>query len=246
MAGSGGEDDGRKRVLLVASNPAVSDQTGWPIGFWWAELVHPYWAFAEVGYDIVIASPDGGSLQADAYSDPEDESGYSAHDFLSLGFKHSPRHAQLLEDTPALGDLDVSTFDGVLFIGGQGPMYTFMGSAVIAETLRTFYESGKPTAVICHATCALLEATDSSGELIVAGKTWTGFANSEEQYADQAAGQQIQPFRIEDRAAAMESTNFIVNKPFASFAVQDGNLITGQQQNSGTAAAELVIRALGV
>lgn len=34
-----------KRVLLVASNPAVSARTGWPIGFWWAELTHPYWEF---------------------------------------------------------------------------------------------------------------------------------------------------------------------------------------------------------
>ena len=32
-----------KRVLLVASNPTVSEQTGWPIGFWWSELTHPYW-----------------------------------------------------------------------------------------------------------------------------------------------------------------------------------------------------------
>jgi hypothetical protein len=31
-----------KRVLILASNPAVSGQTGWPIGFWWAELTHPY------------------------------------------------------------------------------------------------------------------------------------------------------------------------------------------------------------
>ena len=31
---------------------------------------------------------------------------------------------------------------------------------------------------------------------------------------------------------------------FESFAVRDGNLITGQQQNSGAKAAELVLKAL--
>src|SRR5262249_26998194 len=30
--------DRPKRLLILASNPAVSGQTGWPIGFWWAEL----------------------------------------------------------------------------------------------------------------------------------------------------------------------------------------------------------------
>ena len=56
--------------------------------FWWAELTHPYWAFTEAGYEVEIRSPDGGSLVADSFSDPEDSSGYSADDILSLGFKN--------------------------------------------------------------------------------------------------------------------------------------------------------------
>ncbi len=69
-----------KKVLIIAANPGPSAITGWPIGFWWGELTHPYWTFAEAGYDIEIASPKGGALVGDSYSDPEDESGYSAHD----------------------------------------------------------------------------------------------------------------------------------------------------------------------
>ena len=42
--------DEPKRVLIVASNPAVSGQTGWPIGLWWSELTHPYWELTEHGY----------------------------------------------------------------------------------------------------------------------------------------------------------------------------------------------------
>ncbi|MET8877494.1 hypothetical protein [Nocardia sp. NPDC004604] len=65
----------------------------------------------------------------------------------------------------------------------------------------------------------------------------TGFANSEQGYA-------IQPFRIEDEAR--NGANFIVASRFESHAVRDGNLIAGQQQYSGAAAAGLVIEALGV
>ena len=46
----------KKKVLLIAANPATSPTTGWPIGFWWAELVHPYWAFTEAGYEVEIRS----------------------------------------------------------------------------------------------------------------------------------------------------------------------------------------------
>jgi putative intracellular protease/amidase len=240
------DPDHPKRVLLVAANSAVSPTTGWPVGFWWAELTHPYWVFTEHGYDVTFASPDGGALVADTYSDPEDPSGYSAHDLLSLGFKSSPAHAALLETTAALDDVRPDDFDAVFLAGGQSPMVTFRGNERIQKLVVDFYEQGKPTAIVCHATCVLLEARTSDGKLVVEGRTWTGFANSEEQYADTYAGTRIQPFWIEDEARRIENTNFVVHSMFRPFAIRDGNLITGQQQYSGAAAARLVIEALGV
>ena len=58
-------------------------------------------------------------------------------------------------------------------------------------------------------------------------------------------GKRIQPFWIEEEARKIPDTNFIVAGIFKPFAVRDGNLITGQQQYSGAAAAELVVEALG-
>jgi len=102
-------DPGRKKkVLLIAANPSTSGTTGWPIGFWWAELTHPYWAFTEAGYEVEIRSPDGGALQADGYSDPEDASGYSAYDIVSLGFKKSPKHLALVQGTKSVDDVDAA------------------------------------------------------------------------------------------------------------------------------------------
>ncbi len=235
-----------KRVLMVVSNPATSTTTGWPVGFWWGELTHPFWEFVGHGYRVEIASPAGGPVAGDGFSDPEDPSGYSADDLISLGFKHSPAHAALLADTPALADVAVADHDAVFLVGGQGPMYTFAEDPEVHRLIAAFYEAGKPTAVVCHATCALLRATTADGTLVVAGRTWTGFANSEEQFADDVVGRPLQPFRIEDRARALAGTNFIVQGAFKAHAVRDGNLITGQQQYSGAAAARLVIDALGV
>jgi putative intracellular protease/amidase len=107
------------------------------------------------------------------------------------------------------------------------------------------YQAGKVTAVLCHATCILLK-TKVDGRLLIGGKTWTGFANSEEQYADTFVGKPIQPFWIEDETGKLAGTNFIVAGRFKPHAVRDGNLITGQQQYSGNAVAQLVIEALGV
>jgi putative intracellular protease/amidase len=235
----------RKKVLLIAANPAVSPTTGWPIGFWWAELTHPYWAFSEAGYEVEIRSPEGGALQADGYSDPEDPSGYSAHDILSLGFKKSQAHAALLKSTKAIDDVRAADWDALFVTGGQSPMVTFRGCQKLQKLVADFYEAGKLAALVCHGTCLLLETRLSDGKLLVEGKTWTGFANSEEQFADDLVGKRIQPFRIEDEARRMPGTNFVVDQMFREFAVRDGRLVTGQQQFSGAAAARLVIEALG-
>lgn len=235
-----------KRVTIVASNPTISQQTSWPIGFWWSELVHPYWEFVEHGYTVEISSPEGGTLEGDKWSDPRDDSRYSAHDLLSLGFISSPEHMKLVQNSRPLSSVKVEDLDAVLFVGGQGPMYTFYDNERVHKFCASCYEAGKVTGVICHATCILLKTRTSDGKLLVDGKTWTGFANSEEDFADQFVGMRLQPFRIEDEARKIASTNFIVASRFKPHALREGNLVTGQQQYSGTAAARLIIEALGV
>lgn len=235
-----------KKIALIAANPAVSQTTGWPIGFWWAELTHPYWEFVERGYQVDIFSPDGGTLQADGFSDPEDASGYSAHDLISLGFKKSPQHAALLENTKPILAIQVADYDAVFLTGGQSPMYTFINNEPLHRLVAEFYAQEKVVAIVCHAACVLLKSKTTDGKLLVDGKTWTGFANSEEQFADNFVGKRIQPFWIEDEAKKLPNTNFITGGMFKPFAVRDGRLITGQQQFSGAAAARLVVEALGV
>lgn len=232
------------KILMIASNPAVSKQTGWPIGAWYAEVTHPYWAFSEAGYTVDIASPEGGEVKFDGYSDPEDASQYAAFDYISLGFKKNPAKMEMMKNTLPLSKVNPDDYKAIFVCGGQGPMYTFYENAALQKFFTDFYLTGKPTAAICHGTCILLKTKLPNGKYLVEGKRWTGFASSEEQYADNYVGQKIQPFRIEDEARKMPNSRFVTGAPFSAFAVQDGNLITGQQQNSGAAAASLVLARL--
>ncbi|MDX1639271.1 MAG: type 1 glutamine amidotransferase domain-containing protein [Balneolaceae bacterium] len=152
----------------------------------------------------------------------------------------------LVKDTKPIDEVDPELYDGIFVLGGQSPMVTMIGDKKLHRFVAEFYEMGKMTALVCHGTCILLKTKLSDGSYLVDGKTWTGFANAEEQYADEFVGQKIQPFRIEDEAEKMEGTNFIVQGALRPHAVRDGTLVTGQQQYSGTAAARLVIEALGV
>ena len=97
-------------------------------------------------------------------------------------------------------------------------MFTFEQAVGLQTKVAEFYEAGKLTCALCHGVAILRYARLSSGDPIVKGKTVTGFANVEEDFADNAVW----------------SMNLLSR-----------DLITGQQNFSGTETAELVVRALG-
>jgi putative intracellular protease/amidase len=236
--------DSPKRILMVIANPSTSTTLGIPVGFWGAELAHAWLAFKEAGYEVTIASPDGGRCELDAWSDPRDESRYSFGDLITMGFLNTPEFMQLIEETPALDELDYEEFDALVVVGGESPMFTFRDHDGLKNALRAFYESSKVTSALCHGVAALMDVKLSDGSFLVSGRTITGFANVEEEYADAWVGKQVMPWHVED-VAKQRGANYIQGGRFKPFAVRDGRLITGQQQYSGAEVARLVIEALG-
>ena len=241
-----------KRVAIVLSNPAVATTTGWPVGFWWSELSHPYFALTESGYDVEVFSPDGGRCEADALSDPRDGSGYSATDLISMGFIATPGLMRLIEATKPVTNVNVHDFDAILVAGGQAPMFTFERAQALQRKFVEFFEAGKVACALCHGVALLRYAVLSDGTPLVKGRTVTGFANAEEDFADEAAwgmnllarDKHIMPWRIEDELRRM-GANYIQAGMWRGFAVRDGNLVTGQQNFSGSETARLLIETLG-
>jgi putative intracellular protease/amidase len=227
------------------ANPTVSTTTGWHVGFWAAELTHPYYEFTRVRYDVTIASPDGGKVEIDALSDPRDASKWSADDLISMGFLNTPELVALLDDTRRLADLNLDEFDAIVVCGGNAPMFQFREHEDLKRAVARFYEAEKPTALLCHGVAALIDVQLPDGSYLAAGKTVTGFANVEEDYLDMSVGQKVMPYRIEDELRK-RGANYVQGGLFKAFAVRDGRLITGQQQYAGAKVAELVITALGI
>lgn len=244
--------ENRKKIAIVIANPAISTTTGWPVGFWWSELTHPYYEFSEKGYHVEFFSPDGGRCEADAMSDPNDPSGYSSTDLISQGFIHTPSLKNLVENTRKVSDIDVAEFDAIVVAGGQSPMFSFPEATDLHQKFVSFYEAGKIAAALCHGVAILKYAKLSNGEYLAKGKTVTGFANVEEDFADNAVwdynllprDQHIMPWRIEDEMKAI-GANYIQAGLWKGFAVRDGNLVTGQQNFSGSETAKVIIAALG-
>src|SRR5438105_6554884 len=130
-----------KKVLIVVANPSTSTTLGWPVGFWGAELTHPYYELTERGVEVTIASPDGGEVEMDSLSDPRDPSKWSAQDLITMGFVNTPELMALLENTPKLADLDLDDYDAIMIAGGQSPMITFRDNEDLKTAIGHFYDS---------------------------------------------------------------------------------------------------------
>jgi putative intracellular protease/amidase len=83
--------------------------------------------------------------------------------------------------------------------------------------LKTTAHTPQQAALACPAGAAEKRRLVVIG-MFIQGKTITGFANSEEDYADQIVGQKTMPFRIEDEANKL-GANFVTKEAFAPHAL---------------------------
>jgi putative intracellular protease/amidase len=131
-------------------------------------------------------------------------------------------------------------------------MFTYDKSFELQKKFVQFYEAEKVTCALCHGCSVLRYAKLSNGEYLVKGKTVTGFANVEEDYADNAVwtmnplsrDKHVMPWRIEDELKKL-GANYVQAGLWRGFAVRDGNLVTGQQNFSGSETADVIVTALG-
>lgn len=231
-----------KRVLYIVSNPSTLQ--GFPVGFFAEELTGPFFDFVTAGYEVDVVSPQGGPVEFDGFSDPENEATAYPNDLVTIGFRHHARFGNLLTDTPSIAEVDVASYDAVCVAGGGGPLVTFKDDEKLHRLIAEFYEQGKVVGMLCHGSCLLLWTTLSDGSLLADGKTWTGFPDSEEAMVNEAAGMEINDYTIETEARKNPNTTFESAAPLQPFAIRDGRLITGQQQHSSALFSQLVIEAL--
>lgn len=232
----------KRKILYVVSNPATLH--GFPVGFFAEELTRPFFEFVSAGYEVDVASPKGGKVEFDGFSDPENPATQYPNDLVTLGFKHHPTYGKLLEDTEAIADVNVADYDAVCVAGGGGPLITFKDDTKLHECIAKFYDDGKVVGMICHGTCLLLWTKLEDGTMLADGKTWTGYPDSEEQMMNEALGMTVNELTIESEAKKNPKTNFEAAGPLEPYAIRDGRLITAQQQHSSALFSALVIEAL--
>jgi putative intracellular protease/amidase len=221
------------KILMVLTSHDQLGNTGRKTGFWLEEFAAPYFVFKDAGVELTLASPKGGQPPIDPKSDlPENQTPATKR------FKQDEEAKKALSQTSKLADMKAEDFDTVFYPGGHGPMWDLAESPVSISLIESFYNSGKPIALVCHAPGALQHVT-YKGAPIVKGKRVTGFANSEEEEVQLT---KVVPFLVEDELKRLGGLYEKAPKNWQSFVVIDGRLITGQNPASSTEAAQALIK----
>jgi putative intracellular protease/amidase len=216
-----------KRVLIVVTSCNRIDDTH-PTGLWLEEFAIPYLEFQASGFEITVASPKGGEAPLDPRSTQTEEA------------KNWTQAEDRLKQTQTLDTLNASDFDAIFLPGGHGTMFDLPDNSKLQNLLREFAETDKVIAAVCHGPAGLVGAKLTEGKPLVAGKTITAFTNEEEQAVEL---DQLMPFLLETKLREL-GANVVVKPNWSEHIQQDGKLITGQNPQSSSLAAQAVISAL--
>lgn len=222
------------RIVMVLTSHDQLGNSGRKTGFWLEEFAAPYFVFRDAGVELTLVSPKGGQPPIDPKSDlPENQTPAMTR------FKQDEVAQQALAHTVKLADVKAEQFDSVFYVGGHGPMWDLAESKTSIALIESFYNSGKPVALVCHAPGVLHHVT-YKGAPLVKGKRVTGFTNSEEAAV---ALTNVVPFLVEDELTRLGAI-FEKVPDWQPFSIVDGRLITGQNPASSTSAAEALVKYL--
>lgn len=220
------------KILMVLTSHDQLGETGRKTGFWLEEFAAPYFVFRDAGVELTLASPKGGQPPIDPESDlPEKQTPAMAR------FKKDEAAQKALAHTIELADAKAEDFDTVFYVGGHGPMWDLAESPVSIALIESFYNSGKPVALVCHSP-GVLRHVRYKGEPLVKGKRVTGFTNGEEKDVQLT---NVVPFLVEDELMRLGAI-FEKVRNWQPFAIVDDRLVTGQNPASSTAAAQALLK----
>lgn len=226
---------GALKILFVLTSHSQMGDTGHKTGFWVEEFANPYYTLIDKGVDVSIATPKGGAAPVDPTSNlPQNATEDTER------FNKDKTVQEKIANTITLADVNFEDYDAVFYPGGHGPLWDLAEDVTSAKLIQDFNSQNKPIAFVCHAPAALKNVTNAEGEFLVKGKKVTGFSNEEEEAVQLT---KVVPFLVEDM---LKENGGIYSRGenWAAYALQDGNLITGQNPASSALVAEILLKML--
>lgn len=225
----------RGRILAVLTSAERTLGGTGRAGFELTELSRAWWVFEAAGFEVELASPEGGAPPKVVDTDDAVDADYA--------FLNEPRTRTAMETTLRLDAVDPARYDAIYVVGGKGAMLDLHGNEALKRILAEVYTRGGVISAVCHGPAALLGVEIAPGQTLLQGRRVTGFSNAEELFLMEDPVQRL-GFLLQDALA--DEGEFSEAPMYLEQVVVDGRVLTGQNPWSTWALAEATVRALGV
>jgi putative intracellular protease/amidase len=219
------------KVLFIISSSETA--------FWLSEVTHPYWHLTERGVEVDFASPAGGKVVYDPYSDPYFKNTTEADDLVSKGFLSDKELVAKLDTTLKLKDVDLEGYDAVHVAGGRGATFDLYPNEDVARALEHFWAKDKVVGAICHGAIALGNIPDR-----VRGRQTTGYTLEGDKELERMFGSSFviphYPQTVLEEVGS-KYARVGANDPYV---IRDGKLVTGQNQQSASEYALVLLHTM--
>jgi putative intracellular protease/amidase len=207
--------------------------------FWLSEVTHPYWHLTERGIEVDFASPAGGKVVYDPYSDPYFAQSTEPDDLVSKGFLSDPNLVAKLDETLKLSNVDLDAYEAVHVAGGRGATFDLYPNEDVACALEHFWTKGQVAAAICHGAIALGNIPKH-----VRGRRTTGYTLEGDQELQRMFGSDFLIPHFPQVVLEEIGSRYTRVAPNDPYVVRDGQLITGQNQQSASEYALVLLHAM--
>jgi len=235
-----------KRALIVCTSHSVlnkqGETTGNPTGVFGSEMTVPYYEFLDANMEVDLASIKGGEIPIDPQSFY-----YFIKDNADKRYLKDPVFQEKVKNSAAIQDVDFTTYDVVFFAGGWGAAYDFGQSELLAQKVsEAYYAQTTMLGSVCHGALAFIQAKDTTGNLLIKGRTMTGVTQDQLD----ALNIEFTPLHPEEElrkaGANFKANHHRIADFFATLTVVDEEerFVTGQNQNSGHETAQKIMEIL--
>jgi putative intracellular protease/amidase len=219
------------KVLFIISSSETA--------FWLSEVTHPYWHLTERGVEVDFASPAGGKVVYDPYSDPYFANTTEGDDLVSKGFLSDKQLVAKLNTTMKLKDVDLDKYDAVHVAGGRGATFDLYPSEDVGKVLEHFWAKNKVVGAICHGAIALGNIPER-----VRGRRTTGYTLEGDKELERMFGSSFliphYPQTVLEEVGS-KYARVGANDPYV---IRDGKLVTGQNQQSASEYALVLLHTM--
>jgi putative intracellular protease/amidase len=224
------------KTLIVVTSVNTYQKQNVPTGLWLSEFTHFWDVLHQAGLEADIVSIKGGEVPIDPESLKP-----MVMDKATRAHHQDSNFMNLLKNTRSIDNVNVGGYSAIFLAGGHGTMFDFAGNEALQKLIAQFHASDKIVSAVCHGVCGLLNVKKQDGTSLIADKKVTGYSCIEEILARR---HNLVPFNLETELKDEGAKYNRAVLPFLPFAIEDGNLITGQNPFSTKKVAELHVRKL--